>query len=87
MIKKTSIKTHLGEMIAGATDEGICLLEFTDRRMLPTEYKDLVRLLKMDMENTAGSVMGNCVAPTININGRTQASETPKRNPNSIFFP
>jgi AraC family transcriptional regulator of adaptative response/methylated-DNA-[protein]-cysteine methyltransferase len=51
MIKKTSIKTPLGEMIAGATDEGICLLEFTDRRMLPTEYKDLVRLLKMDMED------------------------------------
>jgi len=33
-------------MIAGATEEGICLLEFHDRRMLPTEYKDLQRLLK-----------------------------------------
>jgi AraC family transcriptional regulator of adaptative response/methylated-DNA-[protein]-cysteine methyltransferase len=33
-------------MVAGATDDGICLLEFIDRRMLPTEYKDLARLLK-----------------------------------------
>ena len=44
MIKTISIETPLGEMVAGATDEGICLLEFTDRRMLPTEYKDLTNL-------------------------------------------
>jgi len=37
-------------MVAGATDEGVCLLEFTDRRMLPTEYKDLKRRLKTTME-------------------------------------
>lgn len=37
-------------MIAGATDEGVCLLEFNDRRMLPTEYKDLKRLLKTTFE-------------------------------------
>jgi AraC family transcriptional regulator of adaptative response/methylated-DNA-[protein]-cysteine methyltransferase len=51
MIKITKIETPLGEMVAGATDEGVCLLEFTDRRMLPTEYKDLVRLLKTTMED------------------------------------
>lgn len=33
-------------MVAGATDEGICLLEFSDRKTLPTEYKDLTTLLK-----------------------------------------
>ena len=38
-------------MIAGATDEGVCLLEFCDRRMLPTEYKDLARLLKTTLED------------------------------------
>ncbi len=31
------LTTPLGPMVAGATDEGICLLEFTDRRMLPTQ--------------------------------------------------
>lgn len=38
-------------MVAGATDEGVCLLEFHDRRMLPTEYKELTRLLKMTFED------------------------------------
>lgn len=47
MIKTTTINTPLGEMVAGATEEGICLLEFSDRRMLPAEYKDLTRYLKM----------------------------------------
>jgi AraC family transcriptional regulator of adaptative response/methylated-DNA-[protein]-cysteine methyltransferase len=46
MIKIIKIETPLGEMIAGATDDGICLLEFSDRRMLPTEYKDLTKYLR-----------------------------------------
>ncbi len=33
-------------MLAGATDDGICLLEFTDRRMLPTELATLERRLR-----------------------------------------
>jgi AraC family transcriptional regulator, regulatory protein of adaptative response / methylated-DNA-[protein]-cysteine methyltransferase len=37
-------------MIAGATEEGVCLLEFSDRRMLPTEYRDLKRLLNTNIE-------------------------------------
>jgi AraC family transcriptional regulator of adaptative response/methylated-DNA-[protein]-cysteine methyltransferase len=43
MIKTIKIETPLGVMIAGATDEGVCLLEFSDRRMLNTEYKDLAK--------------------------------------------
>ena len=38
-------QTPLGPMFIAATDKGICLLEFVDRRMLETEYKDLQRLL------------------------------------------
>ena len=37
--------TPLGPMFVCATDTGICLLEFVDRRMLETEFKDLQRLL------------------------------------------
>jgi len=33
-------------MIAGAVDDGICLLEFSDRRMLNTEYRDLEKYLR-----------------------------------------
>ena len=50
MIKTTKIETPLGEMIAGATEEGICLLEFNDRKILPAEYKDLIRLLNTTIE-------------------------------------
>ena len=35
--------TLLGPMFACATQTGICLLEFTDRRMLETEFKDLCK--------------------------------------------
>jgi AraC family transcriptional regulator of adaptative response/methylated-DNA-[protein]-cysteine methyltransferase len=51
MIKLIKIETPLGEMVAGATDDGVCLLEFNDRRMLPTEYKDLKRLLNTTIED------------------------------------
>jgi AraC family transcriptional regulator of adaptative response/methylated-DNA-[protein]-cysteine methyltransferase len=37
------LETPLGTMYACAVNEGICLLEFTDRRMLETEFKDLTR--------------------------------------------
>lgn len=50
MIITSAIETELGIMIAGAVQEGICLLEFSDRRMLKTEYKDLARLLKTTIE-------------------------------------
>lgn len=37
--------TPLGAMIACSTEKGLCLLEFTDRRMLETEFKDLQKRL------------------------------------------
>jgi AraC family transcriptional regulator of adaptative response/methylated-DNA-[protein]-cysteine methyltransferase len=36
------IETPIGPMYACATEKGICMLEFTDRRMLETELKELV---------------------------------------------
>jgi AraC family transcriptional regulator, regulatory protein of adaptative response / methylated-DNA-[protein]-cysteine methyltransferase len=50
MISTTKIETELGVMIAGAVDEGICLLEFSDRRILNTEYKDLTGYFKTTVE-------------------------------------
>ncbi|MFY0601050.1 MAG: bifunctional transcriptional activator/DNA repair protein Ada [Cyclobacteriaceae bacterium] len=37
--------TPIGSMYAGATEEALCLLEFTDRRMLETEFLDLRKRL------------------------------------------
>ncbi len=45
LVTITRILTPLGPMVAGATDKGICLLEFFDRRMLETQLKCLTNLL------------------------------------------
>jgi AraC family transcriptional regulator of adaptative response/methylated-DNA-[protein]-cysteine methyltransferase len=37
--------TPIGPMFACATESGICLLDFTDRRMLETEFQDLCKRL------------------------------------------
>ncbi|MEH6305429.1 methylated-DNA--[protein]-cysteine S-methyltransferase [Olivibacter sp. CPCC 100613] len=37
------LETPLGTMVACAVTEGICLLEFTDRKMLETEFKSLAK--------------------------------------------
>lgn len=37
--------TPLGPMFVCATERGVCLLEFVDRRMLESEFRDLQRLL------------------------------------------
>jgi AraC family transcriptional regulator, regulatory protein of adaptative response / methylated-DNA-[protein]-cysteine methyltransferase len=50
MIRTFKIESPLGELIAGATDEGVCLLEFSDRKRAAVECRDLVRLLKQPME-------------------------------------
>ena len=38
------VTSPLGPLVAGATDEGVCLLEFTDRRMLEAQFKAVRRL-------------------------------------------
>ena len=40
------IESPLGPLLAGATSKGICLLEFTDRRMLDAQFASLRRLFK-----------------------------------------
>ena len=45
LVTLTRLLTPLGPMMAGATEEGICLLEFTDRRMLETQFARLRRFL------------------------------------------
>ena len=38
------LRSPLGSLVAGATSEGICLLEFSDQRMLETELASLKKL-------------------------------------------
>lgn len=43
------LRSPLGPLVAGATAEGICLLEFTDRRMLETQFAAVRRLFAAPM--------------------------------------
>jgi len=45
LIRTVRIPTPLGVMLAGAVDQGVCLLEFADRRMLERELEQLKKLL------------------------------------------
>ncbi|MFA6026947.1 MAG: methylated-DNA--[protein]-cysteine S-methyltransferase [Ignavibacteriaceae bacterium] len=49
IINIARLETPLGTMFAGAVEEGICLLEFTDRKMLETELKSLAKLLNANI--------------------------------------
>jgi AraC family transcriptional regulator of adaptative response/methylated-DNA-[protein]-cysteine methyltransferase len=46
IINVIRFETPLGPMFACATQDGVCLLEFTDRKMLETELKSLNKLLR-----------------------------------------
>jgi len=43
------IETPIGPLLAGANKDGICLLEFTDRRMLETQIKILEKRLNAEL--------------------------------------
>ena len=45
-MKTLTIETPLGTMLAGAIEQGICLLEFTDRKNLETELATLSKQLE-----------------------------------------
>jgi AraC family transcriptional regulator of adaptative response/methylated-DNA-[protein]-cysteine methyltransferase len=49
IINISRIETPLGTMLAGADEKGICLLEFSDRKMLETELKSLSKLLNANL--------------------------------------
>ena len=49
LITMNRIPTPLGPMMIGVTDEGLCLLEFTDRKMLETQIKTLKKRMKSEL--------------------------------------
>ena len=48
LIDVTRILTPLGPLLAGATEKGVCLLEFIDRRAIETQLARLTRLLQAE---------------------------------------
>lgn len=49
VIVMSRLTTPLGPMFICATDKGVCLLEFVDRRMLETEFEDLQKRLNANI--------------------------------------
>jgi AraC family transcriptional regulator of adaptative response/methylated-DNA-[protein]-cysteine methyltransferase len=57
-IRMAWIETPLGPMAAGATGSGICLLEFTDRRMLETQLDTLSRRFSLPIVPGENGLIG-----------------------------
>lgn len=47
VVQISRMNTPLGAMLLCATDKGICMLEFTNRKMLETEFQDIQKRLQM----------------------------------------
>lgn len=45
----TQLETPLGPMVAAAVDQGLCLLEFSDRRILQTQLQTVARRLQLGL--------------------------------------
>ena len=50
MIITQKIQTSIGEIIAGATDDGLCLFDFAHRKMLPTIEKRVKTYFQTDFQ-------------------------------------
>ncbi len=50
IIYRKIIQTPLGEMAACAVDQGICLLEFTDRKNVEKQFTSLSKALKAEIK-------------------------------------
>lgn len=62
LLIRTELQTPLGPMIAGATDSGLCLLEFHDRRALPGEIEELSTLLACPWADLTSPQVSSSVA-------------------------
>ena len=78
--------TPLGVMIAGATDEGLCLLEFSNRRMLGTQIRRLCQRLRCSFRPGRHAWTDRCAAELAEYFGGTRRQFTvPLVMPGSPF--
>jgi AraC family transcriptional regulator of adaptative response/methylated-DNA-[protein]-cysteine methyltransferase len=86
IINIVRFSTKIGPMFACATKKGICLLEFTDRRMLETEFADLCRRLDaviLPGENKLLDLVQTQVAEYMD--GRRRGFDIPLDTPGTEF--
>lgn len=80
------LPTPLGPMLIGVTDEGLCLLEFTDRRMIETQIETLKKRLEVEMV-TGKHPMIDLVESQLNdyFEGKRKDFELPLVTPGTEF--
>jgi len=80
VVKVDRVATPLGLMLAAATDEGLVMLEFVDRRMLPTQARRLgKRLAAVFVPDTSGVIVAAAEALTAYFAGVPSAFDLPLR--------
>lgn len=78
--------TPLGPMFACATSEGVCLVEFTDRKALETEFKQLCRLLNAVILPGSNPYLDQLqVEMEEYFAGKRQRFEVPLHTPGTLF--
>jgi len=80
------IETPLGPMAAGATEDALCLLEFTDRRMMEAQLATLTRRFKMALLPGESPLFGELRSQlTEYFNGKLHRFEIPLAYPGTDF--
>ncbi|MFZ4398994.1 MAG: methylated-DNA--[protein]-cysteine S-methyltransferase [Bacteroidales bacterium] len=52
VLNKTQIETPIGTMYACAVDEGICMLEFSDRKEIEKEFNEISKYFNSDINQS-----------------------------------
>jgi AraC family transcriptional regulator of adaptative response/methylated-DNA-[protein]-cysteine methyltransferase len=80
------IESPLGPLVAGATDRGVCLLEFTDRRMLEAQFASLRRVFSSAIVPGRNAHLDRLVAELARyFAGTLQCFELPLDTPGTPF--
>jgi AraC family transcriptional regulator of adaptative response/methylated-DNA-[protein]-cysteine methyltransferase len=86
VISVTRIETPLGPMLAGAVDDGICLLEFTDRRMLETQLKIVARRFNAPIIQGTHALFGTLTRELLEyFDGKRKEFTVPLAAPGTAF--
>jgi AraC family transcriptional regulator of adaptative response/methylated-DNA-[protein]-cysteine methyltransferase len=80
------IRSPLGPLVAGSTTKGICLLEFTDRRMLETQFETIRRRFQVPLVPQKTDILSLLEEELVNyFDGKLQKFSVPLTYPGTPF--
>lgn len=85
-LASTLFQTPLGPMVAAATDEGVCFLEFADRRMFQEQLRTLARRFQLPLVPQLNALLERLQAELkAYFEGRLKAFTVPLLSPGTPF--